>query len=144
MLGVAVVCGSELVSSKNLLPWPGATEAWVYTDDTRILRVDGPFEQPGVLSVVAILAFFLIVYLWRLMPQRISLWRALLHKVGALASFTAALIPMNRGLIFALMPIALIDTCSRDRLISRRIWAAIFGMTLIAYSCSKAALSPAL
>ena len=137
MLGIAVVCGSELVSGKNLLPWPGAIEAWVDTGDARILRVDGPFESPGVLSVVAILAFFLIVYLRRLMPQRISTWRALLHKAGVLASFTAALIPMNRGLVFALVPIALIDTCSRDRLILRRIWAAIFGMILLASLAAK-------
>jgi hypothetical protein len=137
MLGIAVVCGSELVRGKNLLPWPGAIEAWVYANDAKILRVDGPFEQPGVLSVVAILAFFLIIYLWRLMPQRISPWRALLHKVGALASFTVALIPMNRGLVFALVPIALIDTCSRHRLISRRIWAAVFGTILLAALAAK-------
>jgi O-Antigen ligase len=131
MLGIAVVCGSELVTGKNLLPWPGAIETWVYNYDVRIPRVDGPFEQPGVLSVVAILAFFLIIYLWRLMPRGISRWQQLLHKGGALASFTMALIPLNRGLVFALVPIALIDTCSRNRLLSRRIWAAIFGTILV-------------
>jgi hypothetical protein len=143
MLGIAVVCWSELVSGQNLLPWPGAIETWAYTDNAKILRVDGPFEQPGVLSVVAILAFFLIVYLWRLMPQRVSPWQALLHKVGVVASFSAALIPMNRGLVFALVPIAVIDTCSRERLISRRVWAAVFGTILLAALAAKL-LSPRL
>jgi O-antigen ligase len=66
------------------------------------------------------------------MPQRISPWTALLHKTGAVASFAAALIPLNRGLVFALVPVALIDSCSRSRLLSRRIWAGLFGMILLA------------
>jgi hypothetical protein len=128
-LGLFLTGLIELMTGTDLFPWNGAEAQFT---DTHIRRADGPFEQPGVLSVVAILAFFLIVYLWRLMPQRISPWRALLHKAGAVASFTAALIPMNRGLVLALLPIALIDSCSRDRLLSRRIWAAILGTVVLA------------
>jgi hypothetical protein len=137
MLGIAAVCGSELINGKNLLPWPGAIETWVYNYDVKILRVDGPFEQPGVLSVVAILAFFLIIYLRRIMPPVFSPWRSLLHRMGAVASFTVALIPLNRGLIFALIPIALIEACSRNRLLSRRIWVAIFAGILLAAVAAK-------
>ncbi len=51
--------------------------------ETHIRRADGPFEQQIVLSVVAILAFFFIIYLRRIMPDTVSPWRALLHKAGA-------------------------------------------------------------
>ena len=56
---------------------------------------------------------------------------------GAVASFAAALIPLNRGLIFALVPIAIIDSFSRHRLISRRIWATFFGIILLAAVAAK-------
>ena len=87
--------------------------------------------------MVAILAFFFIIYLRRLMPQRISPWRALLHKVGAWLHSAAALLPLNRGLVVALVPIAIIDSCSKHRLISRRIWATVFGMILLAAVAAK-------
>jgi O-antigen ligase len=41
------------------------------------------------------------------------------------------MIPLNRGLVFALVPVAIVDSCSRSRLISRRIWAAVFGIILL-------------
>jgi O-antigen ligase len=100
--------------------------------DTHLRRADGPFEQQIVLCMVAILAFFFIIYLRRLLPPKIPLRQALLHKAGAVAAFTAALIPLNRGLVFALVPIAVVDSCSRHRLISRRTWATLFAMILLA------------
>ena len=110
--------------------------------DTHVRRADGPFEQQIVLSVVAILAFFFIIYLRRLMPHEISPWRALLHKAGRLAAFGAALLPLNRGLVFALVPIAIIDSFSKHRLISRRVWAAFFAMILLAADCARSCSIP--
>jgi O-antigen ligase len=78
------------------------------------------------------LAFFFVVYLRRLMPTRIRPWRALLHRAGAMAAFGAALLPLNRGLVFALVPIAIIDSFSKHRLLSRRAWTAFFGIILLA------------
>ena len=100
--------------------------------DTHLRRADGPFEQQIVLSVVAILAFFFILYLRRLMPQSVSPKRALLHRLGCVAALVAALLPLNRGLVFALAPIALIDSFSKHRLIPRRLWATFFSMILLA------------
>jgi O-antigen ligase len=129
-LGIGLcICGLiELTTGIDLFPWNGADPEFT---DTHVRRADGPFELPVVLSVVAILAFFLTVYLRRLMPRHISPWRALLHKVGAASSFAAAMIPLNRGLVFALVPVAIIDSCSKNRLLSRRFWAALFGIILL-------------
>jgi hypothetical protein len=127
-IGLCITGLIELTTGVDLLPWNGADPEFT---DTHVRRADGPFELPVVLSVVAILAFFLIVYLRRLMPRRVSAGRELLHKIGALASFAAAMIPLNRGLVFALVPVAIVDSCSRSRLISRRIWAAVFGIILL-------------
>lgn len=128
-LGLFVTGFVELTTGIDLFPWNGSVPMFT---DTHIRRADGPFEQQIVLTMVAILAFFFVVYLRRLMPRRISPWRALLHKAGALASFGAALLPLNRGLVFALVPIAIIDSFSKYRLISRRAWAAFFGIILLA------------
>jgi O-antigen ligase len=87
--------------------------------------------------MVAALGFFFVVYLRRLMPRRISPWRELLHKAGTLASFGAALLPLNRGFLFSLAPIAIIDSFSKHRLISRRAWAAFFSAILLAAIAAK-------
>jgi hypothetical protein len=118
----------ELTTDIDLFPWIGSVPMFT---DTHIRRADGPFEQQIVLTMVAALAFFFVVYLRRLIPGSISPQRELLHKAGALASFGAALLPLNRGLIFALAPIAIIDSLSKHRLVPRRAWAAFFGIILL-------------
>jgi hypothetical protein len=132
-LGLGITGVIEVTTDTNLFPYGSDP---VYTD-THILRADGPFEQHVVLSLVAMLAFFFIIYLRRLMPDRISSWRAGLHKAGSVASFGAALLPLDRGLIIALVPVAIIDCCSKHRLISRRIWAVFFGMVMLAAVFAK-------
>jgi hypothetical protein len=115
-LGLCITGLIELTTEIDLFPW---NESEPMFTDTHLRRADGPFEQQIVLCMVAILAFFFIIYLRRLLPPKIPLRQALLHKAGAVAAFTAALIPLNRGLVFALVPIAVVDSCSRHRLISR-------------------------
>ena len=132
--GLCVTGLIELTTNIDLFPWEGSEPMFT---DTHLRRADGPFEQQIVLSVVAILAFFFIIYLRRLMPQSVSPWRAVLHRIGCVASLGAALLPLNRGLVFALVPIALIDALSKHRLISRRIWVTFFGMILLAAVAAK-------
>lgn len=133
-LGLCITGLIELTTDIDLFPWNGSEPMFT---DTHLRRADGPFEQQIVLSVVAILDFFFIIYLRRLMSPRISPWRAVLHRAGWLASLGAALLPMNRGLILALVPIAIIDSSSRHRLISRRTWMTFFAMILFATVAAK-------
>jgi O-Antigen ligase len=128
-IGLCLTGLIELTTGIDLFPWIGSEPMFT---DTHVRRADGPFEQQIVLCVVAMLLFFFVIYLRRLMPQRISLWRAVLHKAGCVASLGAALLPLNRGLVLILVPIAVMDSCSRYRLISRRIWVAFFGVILLA------------
>jgi O-antigen ligase len=133
-LGLCITGLIELAMGIDLFPWNGAAPLFT---DTHVRRADGPFEQQIVLSVVAIITFFFVIYLRRLMPQRISPWRALLHKAGSLASFVTALLPLNRGLVLVLVPIAVIDSWSKYRLISRRAWIAFFTMVLLAVIAAR-------
>ena len=133
-LGLFLTGLIELTTDIDLFPWNGSEPMFT---DTHIRRADGPFEQQIVLSMVAILAFFFIIFLHRVMPDPVSRWRALLHKAGSVAALGAALIPLNRGLIFALVPIAIIDFCSKHRLISRRSWATFFALILLAAIAAK-------
>jgi O-Antigen ligase len=137
MLGIAVVCGSELVSGKNLLPWPGAAETWVYTQDAKILRVDGPFENSSVLSVIGVVGFFFIIYSRRLIGSSLTSTQHLLHSVGLLASLASALMPMNRGLIIAVLACASIDYFAKAPLISRTAWNCLFAALLFAAVVAK-------
>jgi O-Antigen ligase len=133
-IGLCVTGLIELTTNIDLFPWEGSEPMFT---DTHLRRADGPFEQQVVLSIVAILAFFFIIYLRRLMPDSISTWRTILHRIGCVTSLGAALLPLNRGLVFALVPIALIDSFSKHRLISRRIWATFFGLILLAAIAAK-------
>jgi hypothetical protein len=127
--GLCVTGLIELTTDIDLFPWGGSEPMFT---ETHLRRADGPFEQQIVLSVVAILAFFFIIYLRRLLPPSISAWRTILHRTGCAASLGAALLPLNRGLVFALLPISLIDAFSKHRLVPRRMWATFFALILLA------------
>ena len=134
-LGLFLTGLIELTTDIDLFPWNGSEPMFT---DTHIRRADGPFEQQIVLSVVAILAFFFILYLRRLMPRSsFPLAGYCCTRWDALASLGAALLPLNRGLIFALVPIAIIESCSKHRFISRRLWATFFAMILLAAIAAK-------
>jgi O-Antigen ligase len=130
MLGIAAVAGTEIISGKNLLPWTGAVDEWVQTNNFRIIRVDGPFENSGVLCLVGTLGFFLIVYLRRLIDDSLTRSQRFLHLIGVWASLAAALMPMNRALVVALLVCACIDYFARQALISRQSWNYILGVLL--------------
>jgi hypothetical protein len=131
MLGIAAVAGIEIFSGKNFLPWPGAVDEWVQTSDFRIIRVDGPFENSGVLCLVGTIGFFLIVYLRRLMGGSLAGSRRFLHLTGVWASLAAALLPMNRALVVALLVCACIDYFGKEALISRRTWNYILAVLFL-------------
>jgi O-Antigen ligase len=133
-LGLFITGLIELLTGIDLFPWVGSEPMFT---DTHVRRADGPFEQQIVLSVIAILLFFFITYLRRIMPQKISAWQAMLHKAGFLASLGAALLPLNRGLVLILVPISIIDSSSRSRLFPRRLWPAFFGAVLLAVLAAK-------
>ena len=133
-IGLFITGFIELVTNIDLFPWNGSEPMFT---DTHLRRADGPFEQQIVLSLVAILAFFFAIYLRRLMPRRVSRWRQLLHRAGSVACLGAALLPLNRGLIFSLVPIAIIESFSKQRLISRRIWASFFAAVFLVTIAAK-------
>ena len=125
----------ELTTGIDLFPWGGSEPLFT---ETHLRRADGPFEQQVVLSVVAILTFFFILYLGRVTSSDRPTWLTLLHKAGCLASLGGSLLTLNRGLIVALVPIAIIDSFARRRLLSRRTWAAFFSLVLLAALAAKA------
>lgn len=133
-LGLFITGLIELLTEIDLFPLNGSEP--MYTE-THLRRADGPFEQQVILSVVGILAFFLILYMRQLLGGKISRGRLVLHRTAALAAFGAALIPLNRGLIFALIPVAVIECFARQRLVSRRLWVAFFSITLLSVIATR-------
>ena len=132
--GLFVTGFIELTTGIDLFPWKGSEP--MYTD-THLRRADGPFEQQIILSVVAILAFFFILFLGRTLINEMSRRRMIFHKFACLAALGAALLPLNRGLIFALAPIAVIEFASRQRLVPRRLWAAFFSVILLSMVAAR-------
>ena len=137
MLGIAIVAGLELFTGKNLLPWTGAVQEWVQSTDAKIMRVDGPFENSSVLSLVGTLGFLLIFYLRRLIADSMTSSQRILHLLGVGASFASALMPMNRGLVIALLVCASIDYFSKAPLIPRGAWNFIFALLLFVVLVGK-------
>ncbi len=131
MLSIATVTGIELFSGINLFPWPGAVEEWVQTNGLRIIRVDGPFENSSVLCLVGTLGFFLLTYCRRLINETLTGRRRLLHSIGAWAALASALMPMNRGLVIALLLCACIDYFAKESLISHGVWNVIAAILLL-------------
>ena len=130
MIGIAIVAGSELMSGTNLFPSPGSVETWVQTSNARFIRVDGPFENSSVLCVVGTVGFLFIVYIGRLLGGSLTGSQRWLHFAGVLAALASALMPMNRGLVIALLVCGCIDYFAADPLVSRRIWNCILVMLL--------------
>ncbi len=137
VLGIAAVAGTELFTGTNLLPWTGAVEEWVHTADFKIIRVDGPFENSGVLCLVGTLGFFLIIYLRRLIGASLTKSQRLLHSISVSASLAVALMPMNRGLVIALLVCACMDYFAEQSLISRRTWNYILAGLLFLAATGK-------
>jgi hypothetical protein len=137
MVGIAVVAASELLGGRNLLPPNGAAESWVQANDFRIIRVDGPFENSGVLCLVGTFGFFFIIYLRRLIGASFGRSQRWLHSTAVWASIAAALMPMNRSLVVALLVCASVDYLAEEPLISRRTWNYIFGLLLFFALISK-------
>jgi hypothetical protein len=131
MIGIAILTGTELLRGENLLPANGAVEEWVPTREFKILRVDGPFENSGVLCLTGTLGFFLIVYLRSIGGTSFQKAQRCLHWVSVLCALAVAFMPMNRGLVIALVACACVDYLAKFPLISRRIWNSIFAGLLI-------------
>jgi hypothetical protein len=88
--------------------------------------VDGPFENSSVLSLVGVLGFFFIIYSRRLIGGSLTNTQRLLHGMGVLSALASALMPMNRGLIIAILVSASIDYFAKVPLISRTTWNYLF------------------
>jgi O-Antigen ligase len=131
MLGIAAIAGTELLTGMNLLPWPGAVETWVQTNDIKIIRVDGPFENSSILSVIGMIGFFLITYSRRLIEDGTTSGQRFLHRAGVLGSLACALMPMNRGSLVAFLVCACIDYVAREPLIPRTVWSCIFVLLVL-------------
>jgi O-Antigen ligase len=131
MLNIATVAGIELLTGTNLLPAPGAVETWVQTGNAKLIRVDGPFENSSVLCVIGILGFLLIVYSRHLLGDSLTTSQRWLHVAGVLASLASALMPMNRGLVIALLVCACMDYFAPEPLVSRGTWNGILAALLL-------------
>jgi hypothetical protein len=131
MIGIAIVAGTELINGTNLFPFPGSVETWVQTSNAKFIRVDGPFENSSVLCVVGTVGFFFIVYIGRLLRGAFTASQHWLHSAGVLAALTSALMPINRGLVIALLVCGCIDYFAADPLVSRRIWNCILVVLLL-------------
>jgi hypothetical protein len=132
MIGIAIVTGVELFSSRNLLPWTGMEEEWLQTNDFKIIRVDGPFENSGILCLIGTMGFLFITYSRRLVGRYLTTRQRLLHWAGIWASLASAFMPMNRGLFVALLVCASLDYFAKNPLVSRSLWNRIFLLLLIA------------
>ncbi len=130
-IGISSIALTELFTGQDLLPWTGS-EPYVIGSVIHVRRADGPFENSAVLALVSLFALFFIAFMRQLLPPDIPIKTRMLHAFGIFASILAALSPLDRGLIFALVPIAVIDCFSSKRLLKRKTWIIFFSCLLLA------------
>lgn len=122
-IGIFAVAGAEIITGKDLLPWTGATD-YIVGDIVQVRRVDGPFEGSAVLALVSVLALFLISYLRRVMGQKMPPWQRYLHIAGLIACVGASFLPMDRGVVLAMVPIVVVELFFRDPLMPKKMWVS--------------------
>jgi O-antigen ligase len=125
-LGICIISIIEFITGQNIFPWAGSGE-YIAGTLTQVIRPDGPYEQPAILSAIGILLFFLLVYLRTLMSTQPGAKRKIIHEIGLWCSLIAALAPLDRGVVIILGIIAFIDIFPGRRIVPYRIWAILFG-----------------
>jgi hypothetical protein len=125
-LGICVISVIEFITGQNIFPWAGSGE-YITGTFTQVMRPDGPYEQPAILSAIGVLLFFLVTYLRTLMPAKPGAKRKIIHEIGLWCSLVAALAPLDRGVVIILGIIAFIDIFPGRRIVPYRIWGILFG-----------------
>ena len=124
----------SLSSQRTSIYFPGMAPSHVHRYAHKAGR--WAFEQQIVLSVVAILPSFSSSICVASCRTRFPLAGSASIRQDA-GRLGAALLPLNRGLIFALVPIAIIESLLEAPLDLTPTWAAFFALILLAAIAAK-------
>jgi len=126
LIGIA-----EFVLNTDLLPLPSGTFYSVGETSSLVPRVNGPFATNTSYALIGLIAFLLLVFVRREMPERIALWRSLLHWLGVSAACLMAVMTLFRSVLLTLVVILVLDTFLTKGLRARILRMSILMVLLI-------------
>lgn len=119
---------AEAVLNTDLLPLPVSTFYAVGETTSLVPRVNGPFSSNHSYSLIGLIAFFLILFLRRQLPERLGFWRSSFHYAGLTASFIMAVMTLYRSIFLTLVVLLIIDT-----FMTKRFWARMARIGILSF-----------
>lgn len=106
-LGIA-----DVVLQRHVLTYDFSGEYWAYdpTDPTgfAFLRPSGPFISNGSFSLVGLISFFLLAFLWPVIRDDSGPVHRVLHVLGSSAAMLQALLTLTRAIVISIVVCAVI------------------------------------
>jgi hypothetical protein len=121
----AVYCGAigamEMIEGQDLLPLPGAGIYYAGSDimgmGATILRPNGPFLTNHSFSLIGLISFFLLLFLYGQPNLRRTFFSRALHYLGLAACLAMTLMPLYRSVMITLVLVGILE------LVRRKGWA---------------------
>ena len=116
---------AEMLLKRDLMPI-GGVEQLMFTG--ALVRPHGPVTTPHSFALIGMFTFCFLLFLYRAGRDEMPLWQHILHRVGVFSALACGSMPLFRGVLVALVMVALLDL-RRQRLFPRRL-AVISLLTL--------------
>ncbi len=135
LLSVAItfsagIGAAEMLFGRDLLPLGVGHEFPVAgTAQSFLVRPHGSVTAPHSFALIGMFSFCFILFIYRAAGDRIPRWQRILNGMAVFSALACALMPLIRGVIVALVVVALLDL--RYRSLFRRRLTAINALGLI-------------
>lgn len=110
---VAAIAMAEVILQQDLLPVTGGglylAGDYMGSATQILIRPNGPFSSDNSLALVGLISVFLLVFLRKVLAQKMPGWQRFLHRIGLAAALIATSLPLFRSVFLALAAAVLID-----------------------------------
>jgi hypothetical protein len=102
---------AEIVLQRDLLALPSSGVYLAGNDPTTgfLVRPNGPFTTISSFAQVGLVSLFFIGFLKKALAEKMPPWQRVLHRIGVTAAFAAAVMPLFRSVLMAIVVILLVD-----------------------------------
>jgi hypothetical protein len=118
---------AEMLLKRDLMPI-GGVDQLLFTG--ALVRPHGPVSTPHSFALIGMFTFCFLLFLYRAAGGEMPLWQHVLHRVGVFSALACGFMPLFRGVLVALVIVALLDL-RRQRLFRRRL--AVISLLALAF-----------
>jgi len=133
---IGLIGAAEVFLQKDLLALPESSV--ILAGDMKEessafwMRPNGPFSTTNSYALVGLVSFLFLLFLRHALADRLPRWQKVLHQLGVVSAVVAALLPLFRSVVMALVLTLVIDAFYKHGL--RRVLrlATILSLALVA------------